>query len=106
MLLQVFYIRVAAQEPEQFVNDGLEVQFLRRQERKALLEVETSLSTKNGMSAGAGAVRAVLAFVKDEFQQLQVLDHSRAGYLAISTCTLLRLRMVPSRNDHSARAFW
>ena len=39
MLLQVFYVCVAFQEPEQLVDDRLEMEFLGGQQRKTVFEV-------------------------------------------------------------------
>src|SRR5260221_14633484 len=63
-LLQPLDVGVAAPEPEQLVEDGFEVQLLRREQRKALVEREAQLAAEHRERAGAGAVglaRAVLA---------------------------------------------
>ena len=56
MLLQVVYIGVATQEPQQLVNDGLEVQLFGGEQRKALFKVKAHLMAKDALCASAGAV--------------------------------------------------
>jgi hypothetical protein len=54
--LQPLRVAVAAQEPQQFEDDGLEVHLLRRDQREALAQVETHLVAEHAFRAGAGAV--------------------------------------------------
>src|SRR5512138_1771689 len=64
VVLQVLDVRVAAQEPQKLVDDGAQVQLLRRDERKALRQIEPHLMTEHGQRTGPRAVgfrRAVLA---------------------------------------------
>jgi hypothetical protein len=76
MVVEVFDIRVAAQEPEQFVDDGFEVQFFRGEHRKTLAQIEPRLRTEYGISARARAVGLKFAMFKDLPQQIEVLNHS------------------------------
>ena len=56
MLLQVFYVCVAFQEPEQFVDDRLEMEFLGGQQRKTVFEVITRLGAEDTDGSSAGTV--------------------------------------------------
>jgi hypothetical protein len=56
VLLQIADIGVAAQEPDQLVDDRFQVQLLGRDQRKALGEVEAHLVAEHRERAGAGAV--------------------------------------------------
>ena len=63
-LLQPLHVGVAAQEPEQLVDDRLQVQLLGGEQREAVGEVEAQLAAEHRQRAGAGAVglaRAALA---------------------------------------------
>src|SRR4030095_1328003 len=51
--LEVADVRLAAQEPEQLVNDRPRVQLLRSYERKTLPQVESHLIAKDAQRAGA-----------------------------------------------------
>nr|AIA11674.1 Unknown Function [uncultured bacterium] len=75
MLAQVLDVRLALQEPEQLVDDRLEVQLLGRQEREAGAQVEAHLMTEDGERPGARAVLLVHPPVQDLFHQIQVLPH-------------------------------
>jgi hypothetical protein len=46
MLIQIFDIRAAGKKPEKLVNDGLQVDFLRRDERETLFQIKTHLATE------------------------------------------------------------
>src|SRR5207237_10149643 len=56
VLVEVLNICVAAEKPEQFVDDRLEVQFLGGNKRESILKRETRLGAKNGVGPGAGPV--------------------------------------------------
>ncbi len=56
MRLEIGDVGVAAQEPDQFAHDRLEMQPLRRDERKALREIETKLPAEQRAHARSGAV--------------------------------------------------
>ena len=49
-------VRVASNEPEQLVNDGLQVQLLGGDQRKSLPQVETHLIAERTQCPGAGTV--------------------------------------------------
>src|SRR3989442_11067802 len=77
-LLEPFHVGVAAQEPEQLVDDGFEVQLFRRQEREARSEREAQLPAEQRERASAGAVGLARAMVEHLRQQIEVvaLAHS------------------------------
>ena len=54
--MQVRNIRVAAQEPEQLVDDGAQMQFLGRNDRKTLAQIETHLIAEHAESPGTGPI--------------------------------------------------
>ena len=56
MLVQIANVRLAAQEPQQLVDDRLEVQLLRRHQRKAVGQIEPHLVAEDAARAGAGAI--------------------------------------------------
>ena len=57
MLLQIFHVGVACDKPQEFIYDGLQVQFLGCQKRESLAEVEAHLVAEHALRAGTGAVR-------------------------------------------------
>ena len=63
VLFQIGDICIAGQKPEQLVNDGLQVQFLGRQNRKTVTQIKSHLMAEHRQSAGAGAVVALHAVV-------------------------------------------
>ena len=75
VVAQVADVGVASQEPDQFVHDRFNVQFLRRHQRKAVGEVEPHLVAKHRSRAGAGAVGLGRAVVEDVAQEVVVLSH-------------------------------
>jgi hypothetical protein len=73
MLAQVFRVRLAAQEPQQFVGDGLEVHALGGDQRKSGGEIETHLVTEHGERAGTRAVGLLCAAPAHVPHEIQVL---------------------------------
>src|SRR5581483_8556671 len=87
MLFQIADVGLAAQKPEQFVDDRLEVQLLGGEERKAFAEIETHLMAEHRQRAGAGAVALLHPVAEDVVHQIEILAHfksrgivSRKGY--------------------------
>ena len=74
-LLQPLYVRLAAQEPEQFVEDGLEMKLLRGEGGETRAQVEARLRAEDGVGPGAGAVGLELAFVEDVLEQVEIWLH-------------------------------
>ena len=84
VFLQVGDVRFAAQEPEQFVDDRLQVQFLGRDQRKTVGEIETQLPAEQRARAGAGAVGFLRAVFQHVAQQFEVLPHQAAAFAGMS----------------------
>ncbi len=64
--LQISDVGVAAQKPEQLVNDRLEVQLLGREKGKRFAQIEAGLGAENGKGPGAGAIVLRAPFLEDE----------------------------------------
>ena len=75
VLVQVADVGLPPQEPQQFVDDGFEVEFFGGYQREAFREVETHLVAEYRTGAGAGAVGFVRAVIQDVLQQVEVLFH-------------------------------
>jgi hypothetical protein len=56
VVLEVLDICIACDEPEKFVNDGLEVHLLGCEKRESLAQVKTHLMTEYALGTGAGTV--------------------------------------------------
>ena len=76
MLLQVLHVRVALQEPEQFIDDGFQVKLLRREQGKTLLQIEAHLMSENADSTRTCAVALLRALVQHTLQKIQILFHA------------------------------
>ena len=64
-----------AQEPEQLVDDRLQVQLLGGDQREALGEVEAHLMAEHRERAGAGAVALLHAVGEHVLHQIEILAH-------------------------------
>src|SRR5690606_26352142 len=62
-------------EPEQLVDDRLDVQLLGGEERKARREIETRLPPEHRARTRASAVRPVGAVFEDIAEQVEMLAH-------------------------------
>src|SRR5215813_8827275 len=78
MIVEIFDIGIAGEEPEQLVDDRLGVQLLGGDEREAVSEVEPHLVAEYGERAGTGPVALLDAVRKNAFHQVVVLAH-RSG---------------------------
>ena len=74
-LLQPLGIRIALQEPQEFVDDRLQMQFFCCEERESLLQVESHLIAKYRDGASAGAVSFLYSFFQDAVEQVKILFH-------------------------------
>lgn len=72
-ILQRLHMGLAAHEPEQLVDDRLDVQRLRREQREALPQIEAHLVPEHPAGAGARAVPPVHAPVEDRAEEIEVL---------------------------------
>ena len=75
VIVEIFDVGVAAQEPQQFVDDRFDVQLLGGHQRKALRQVEAHLMAENRAGADAGAVALFDAFGEHAFHQVEILAH-------------------------------
>lgn len=76
VLLQVLYVRLAAYEPEQFVYDRAQVQFLGGDDGEALREVEPHLVAEDAEGPRSRPVLFLDAVPQNVFEVIQVLSHS------------------------------
>ena len=80
VLVQIFNVRVAAQKPEQLVNDRFDVQLLCRQQRKSRTiwpQIETRLRAEDRQGAGASAIGARLTFFEHQSKKVMILPHAK-----------------------------
>ena len=77
MFLQVLHVGVALQEPQQFVDDTLQVEFLRGEQGEPVIEVVTTLSAEDADGACTCAVAFLSAFGKDAVENVKILLHLR-----------------------------
>ena len=70
MLLQVFHVGIALQEPEQFVDDRLQVKFLRGQQGESVVEVIARLGAEDADGTCACTVTFLCAFCQDAVQDV------------------------------------
>ena len=70
IIVEVLDVGVAAQEPEQFVNDAAQVQFLGGEQREAVGHVEPHLVAEDALRASARAVGLHGTLVEDALQQV------------------------------------
>ena len=75
VLVEIFDVRVAAQKPEQLVDDGFEVNLLGRDERETVLQGKTHLRAEHGIRARAGAVGLGFSVLQNVSQQIEILNH-------------------------------
>ena len=79
VLPQVANVGLAAQKPEQLVNDRPEVELLRGQERKSRTsgaKFKTRLRANNLKSAGAGAISSRSSFFEQKSKEILICLHA------------------------------
>src|SRR5687767_783706 len=79
VVVEIFDVGVAGQEPQQFVDDRLQVELLGRRERKAMGEIKAHLMAEYGNRAGAGAIAFLDAVRQHMFHQFKILSHRSAS---------------------------
>ena len=77
--LEIGDVGIAVEEPDQLVDDRLEVQLLRRDQRKALGEIEADLPAEQRAHAGAGAVAFDDALFERLVQEFEIGPHRLAA---------------------------
>src|SRR5690606_20192226 len=75
VLVQIADVRLAAQKPQELVDDGLEMQLLGGQEREARREIAAQLVAEDALRAGAGPVRLAYALLAHLAQEIEVRLH-------------------------------
>src|SRR6185312_2688052 len=75
VLFQVADVGVATQEPDQLMHDRLQVQLLRRDQRKAFIEVEAHLPAEHAACTGASAIRLDRSMLQYVTEEIEVLAH-------------------------------
>ena len=70
MLLQVFHVRVAFQEPQQFVDDRLQMEFLGGEQRESVVEVVTALGAEDADGSCTCTVTFLSAFCQDTIEDV------------------------------------
>ena len=75
VLVEIFDVGVAGEEPEQLVDDRFDVQLLGGEQREALVERKAHLMAEHRQRAGAGAVALLHAVVEDVLHQIEILAH-------------------------------
>ncbi len=68
-------IGVAAQKPKQLVDDRLEMQLLRRQERETFPQIKSRLRPKDRNRPDAGPIGPRLSARQDEAEEIVILTH-------------------------------
>ena len=84
-LLQPAHVGVAGDEPEQLVDDRLQVQFLGREQREAPGEVEAHLRAEDRQGPGAGPVGLPGATREHMREEIEVLAFAggQGGHMAM-----------------------
>src|SRR5690348_9743880 len=82
-VLEPANVGVPPEEPEELNDDGPQVQLLRRQQRKAVREIEPHLRSEPRQGTRTGAVLLLDSFIEDPLHEIEILPHhphpKRAG---------------------------
>src|SRR5207245_11092736 len=81
VFVEILDVGVAAQKPEQFINDRFDVQLFRCQQREPRTtwpQIEARLRTKDRQRAGAGAISARLTFFQNKPEKIVILPHAKS----------------------------
>ena len=70
VFLEVFHVGIAFQEPEQFVDDTLQMEFFRGQQGEPIVEVITTLGTKDADGTCSCTVTFLSAFCQDAVEDV------------------------------------
>ena len=77
MALQPFDIGVAAQEPQQFIDDRFQMHLFGGDQREARRQVVAELMAEQAAGAGSGAIGLVRALLENQAQQVLVRGRDR-----------------------------
>src|SRR5262249_24541023 len=102
MLGEVFDIGIAAQEPEQLVDDRFDVQLLCGQQWKAALKVEPHLMPEDRARADAGAIAFFDALAEHTLHQVEILAHLalRSGRFDLRSLASNERPTKPAQGDY------
>ena len=75
MVAQIADVGLAAQEPQQFVDDRAQVHLLGRQQGEPGRQVEAHLIAKNAERADARTILLTNAVVENVLHQVEILSH-------------------------------
>jgi len=81
MHVEVFDVRIAAQKPEQLVDNRFDVKLFRGEQRKSWTtwpQIIARLSAKDRQGAGARAIAARLTLFQDKPEKIVVLPHAKS----------------------------
>ena len=77
---EIFDVGIALKKPEQFVNDGFEMDFLGGNQGESLRQIEAHLVAKDADRAGAGPVVFFGAGCQHVAHQVEILFHRITSY--------------------------
>src|SRR4029450_8470495 len=80
VLVEIVNVCVAAQEPEQLVDDRFDVQLLgceQRESRSVGTQIKARLAAEDRQRPGAGAIGARLTVLEHESEKIVVLPHAK-----------------------------
>ena len=80
VLLKILDIGISGNEPQEFVYDGLEMQFFRSQHWKSFAQVKAHLMSEDTLCARTGAVGLHGSAGADTAQKFKVLFHDSAKF--------------------------
>src|SRR5262249_6670207 len=102
MLVEVFDIGIAAQEPEQLVDDRFDVQLLGGQQWKAALKVEPHLMPEDRARCDAGAISFLDALAEHTLNQVEILAHLalRSGRFDLRSLASNERPTKPAQGDY------
>src|SRR5689334_15139902 len=75
MLVEKAYVGITPEKPQQFVNNGLQVAFFGRDERKTFTQIKPDLVAKYGKRPRTGAVGFFMSMFKDMLHEFEILAH-------------------------------
>ena len=80
VVLQIFHIGIARQEPQQLVDNRFQMKFLGRQAGESLVQIEPHLIAESTDGARSGAVALFVASFNNVRQHIEILFHRFAFF--------------------------
>jgi hypothetical protein len=75
MVVEVFNVGITLQHPQQFVNNGFQVKFFRRQQGKTIIQGKPHLVPENGYRSGASSIALSYTALQHMSHHFQILLH-------------------------------